>query len=533
MASLLSVLALAPGSAAAASAGDLDPTFGTGGVAVVPLPGNQYIRGVGIPGDGTIVIGGSGQASATATQNDFAAMRLTSAGALDTQFGPANTGYAFPSIGTYATASDMVVQPDGKILLSGDVGPGPNYDLTVARVTNPGGVLDTTYGGGFGWSRADISGSEYGADLLQQPDGRILVSGYNSPSAGSSPAARNMVLARLLNPQGTFDSSFGGGDGRDATDFGGVESSTHLGLQSDGKILVGGTTTPAADGVNPSILITRRPASGVGVDPTFGDGTKRILDGRGLSALLVQPDDKILVLSTVGGEDSADVTLRRLLPNGADDPSFAAGQLRMDFGAADRGSAMALQPDGAIVIVGASRSDGTATPVVARVTANGALDTTFGQGGIARPALGLGAEILAVAIAGDGNIIVAGTSKDGSVLTPSDAMVARLRGASDPVPVPPVEVVKCGGRKATVVGTPKADKLKGTKRADVIAGLGGNDKIKGLGGNDLICGGAGKDVILGGKGKDRLLGEAGRDTLVGGAGKDKLNGGAGKDRQKQ
>jgi Ca2+-binding RTX toxin-like protein len=78
----------------------------------------------------------------------------------------------------------------------------------------------------------------------------------------------------------------------------------------------------------------------------------------------------------------------------------------------------------------------------------------------------------------------------------------------------------CGGKAATIWGTPGDDVLPGTPAGDVIAGLGGNDTITGEGGNDLICGGEGKDSLDGGKGKDRLLGGPGDDTLVGGGGED-------------
>ena len=119
---------------------------------------------------------------------------------------------------------------------------------------------------------------------------------------------------------------------------------------------------------------------------------------------------------------------------------------------------------------------------------------------------------------------------------------------------------RCGGLRATRVGTSRRDRLTGTRRRDVIVGLGGNDLIRGLGGNDVICGGGGRDRILGGRGRDRLYGQngadrlfggnardrlwgqagrdrlfggAGRDDLVGGRGRDLLRGGGGRDRQKQ
>jgi len=88
---------------------------------------------------------------------------------------------------------------------------------------------------------------------------------------------------------------------------------------------------------------------------------------------------------------------------------------------------------------------------------------------------------------------------------------------------------KCFGKRATIVGTARADVLKGTSRPDVIVGLAGNDLIKGLGGNDRICGGKGNDTLLGGGGGDALEGDEGNDKVGGGAGFDFLGGGPGGD----
>jgi Ca2+-binding RTX toxin-like protein len=88
---------------------------------------------------------------------------------------------------------------------------------------------------------------------------------------------------------------------------------------------------------------------------------------------------------------------------------------------------------------------------------------------------------------------------------------------------------RCFGKRATIVGTGKADHIKGTARADVIVGLGGSDVIKGLGGVDRICGGNGSDKLLGGDRGDALVGEGGNDTLSGGGGNDFVIGGPGND----
>ncbi|MGD9571423.1 MAG: hypothetical protein AB7V62_06050 [Thermoleophilia bacterium] len=99
-------------------------------------------------------------------------------------------------------------------------------------------------------------------------------------------------------------------------------------------------------------------------------------------------------------------------------------------------------------------------------------------------------------------------------------------------------IVRCAGRRATIIGTPRRDVIHGTRRADVIATLAGNDVVHGRGGNDTIClgagndratGGPGRDLILGGAGRDRIAGGAGRDLLLGGPGRDTLRGGPGPD----
>jgi len=78
-------------------------------------------------------------------------------------------------------------------------------------------------------------------------------------------------------------------------------------------------------------------------------------------------------------------------------------------------------------------------------------------------------------------------------------------------------VPRCAGQKATIVGTPRADRLRGTPKRDVIVARGGDDVVRGLRGNDVICGGPGDDRLLGQGGSDELYGQRGADTLRGGS----------------
>ena len=91
-----------------------------------------------------------------------------------------------------------------------------------------------------------------------------------------------------------------------------------------------------------------------------------------------------------------------------------------------------------------------------------------------------------------------------------------------------VEVPRCHGRQAKIVGTEGDDVIRGTPGRDVIWGGGGDDTILGSLGNDLICGGPGADLIHGGRGNDLVDGGAGDDDQVNGdLGDDKILGGPG------
>jgi len=117
------------------------------------------------------------------------------------------------------------------------------------------------------------------------------------------------------------------------------------------------------------------------------------------------------------------------------------------------------------------------------------------------------------------------------------AMLATILAPSTSLGAP-VQAM-CFGQEATIVGTPRGDRLTGTAGDDVIVGLRGNDWIDGLEGNDLICGNAnwsdgGQDRdqwegLLGGPGDDRISGGWGVDFIQGGEGNDLIRGGRGDD----
>jgi uncharacterized delta-60 repeat protein len=134
--------------------------------------------------------------------------------------------------------------------------------------------------------------------------------------------------------------------------------------------------------------------------------------------VLVQPDSKIVVAGNPGLSEVMTVT--RLNPNGSPDTTFNGdGTATIDFGpGGDRANSAVLQPDGKIVIAGTTQ----AGVAVARLNANGSPDATFGAAGKAAVDFGAATSCNAVALQPNGRIVVAGQRSGG------DFAVARLLG---------------------------------------------------------------------------------------------------------
>jgi uncharacterized delta-60 repeat protein len=294
------------------------------------------------------------------------------------------------------------------------------------------------------------------------------------------------------------------------------------------------TGTVYANG-HSDVGVARLNAGGTPDSSFDGDGALLVNSGvnEEAAAVAVQSDGRVLV---AGNNQIQAFLLMRFNANGSPDNDFnGAGALKIAFAPGTQAArALALQPDGKIVLAGTAEK-GFA---FARVQPGGALDSTFsGDGRQVIPFTSNSNDgANAVGIEPDGGIVGAGAV---GPQAGSDIALVRLQGEDAGGPGGPGggggggtsgASLKCGGKRATIVGTNHRDKLKGTRRADVIVALGGNDKVSGGGGNDLICGGNGNDNLSGGAGKDKIYGQAGKDSLSGGAGNDTLSGGSGKDK---
>ncbi len=124
--------------------GDLDTTFGSGGIVTTAIgPSYDYAYAVSVQPDGKIVAAGHADSG---SDYNFAVMRYTVSGDLDVTFG--NGGVVTTPIGPGSdTAQAVTIQPDGKIVAAGYADNGRDDELGVARCT-VAGALDPTIGNG-------------------------------------------------------------------------------------------------------------------------------------------------------------------------------------------------------------------------------------------------------------------------------------------------------------------------------------------------------------------------------------------------
>jgi uncharacterized delta-60 repeat protein len=200
-----------------------------------------------------------------------------------------------------------------------------------------------------------------------------------------------MSLA-LHAADGDLDVTFGTG-GEVSTDFsGGDDYAFALALQSDGRIV-------AAGGTSSGFALARYNRDG-SLDNGFGSGGKvTTAYSTGATAVAIQPDGKIVV---AGGS-----LLVRYKTDGSLDPTFGSGGKVIQPGFGGFSVSLLLQADGKIVAVGTIFTPGDFALV--RYNSDGSLDPGFGSGGrVTTDFSGRDDEAYASALQSDGKIIAAG-----------------------------------------------------------------------------------------------------------------------------
>jgi uncharacterized delta-60 repeat protein len=246
--------------------------------------------------------------------------------------------------------------------------------------------------------------------MVVQPDGKVIGVGMTSTGAGYN------ALAFRLDRDGSLDPGFGyrplGGPGQEQTAEG-------VALQPDGKIVVVGRTSHNSDGAVWRLLPDGAP------DPDFGGGDGLVTIDSAQSEFLkdvaVAPNGSIVVVGSTSA-DNGKAAVYRLTPAGGYDGTLDGDGALGLGGQGSRAEAVAVQPDGRILVTGyfGSTAPGLA---VHRLTVTGAPDPTFGgpdgQAGVALT----NAIPSDLTLQPDGRVLVAGTHY---VASGANAVVARF-----------------------------------------------------------------------------------------------------------
>ena len=394
-----------------AQPGQLDSTFDGDGKLTTIIENEFWTYGtsIAVQPDNKIVAGG--------IDGTFLLIRYNYDGSIDSDFGEIFT--AIP--GGYELGTGVLLQPDGKILQSGLC----YYGFALVRY-NSDGSIDNSFGDE-GIAITSFDDYHTGGSLLQlQPDGKILQAGYTDFFGDT-----NFGLIRY-NSDGTLDNSFGI-DGKVETDFDGhIDQPTSMRLQQDGKIVVAGFS----QSTEYRFELVRYNSDG-SLDPGFGMGGKLVTKIGTFSELhdmIVQADGKILIAGTVYDTIFYNTHVFKMLRYNSDgtiDNSFGTNGIvsSSNYDGLAGNFDLTFQPDGKIILVGRGDYDNLydiGKFGVERYYADGLLDSTFGNSGLALADLSYGeADNVPtdVAIDQNGRIVVIGYTE----YTPTKYCVALAR----------------------------------------------------------------------------------------------------------
>ncbi len=350
-----------------------DPTFGTGGRVVLATEpgqvGNVRASSVLIRPDGKIVVVGQDAPSFSATRREVV-FRLNADGSRDSTFGVGGeVAFSSALYPQFPQSASAALAADGKILLGGlAAGPNQTGSPVAAARLDADGSLDTTFNG-TGMTSTPLVINGLSNNVIQavaiQADGKFILAGYGeSGVTGRFPFSLQVyheAIAVRFNADGSLDTAFGGPSAAgklliapDPAHPARLGQSTAMGvaIQADGKIVLGG------GGFDADSIVTRLDAGG-SFDPTFGVGGQARVPAAygGVDVgLVIQRDGKI-VLAGESFHGISEARLARFNADGTLDAGFgntaAPGVFATTIGnKTTNPSAVALQPDGRIVMVG-------------------------------------------------------------------------------------------------------------------------------------------------------------------------------------
>lgn len=416
---LTSVLALSvaavlllPSTQAAAAPGDLDLDFNGLGYNVTNVDRVDQAYDVAVDSNDRVVVAGFAYSNVTASR-EFAIVRYDEDGSLDDTFG--GVGRIVTDLGGAGfddTVNAVAIQPNDKIVVVGTT--------AVDAVTPAGtadfavarydtdGALDTGFGGGDGYVTIDFGGDDSGNGVAIDSNGDIAV-------VGSTHSTGTDFAVAKLDSSGALDSSFDV-DGLVTTDInGGGDAASAVVFDPDHKILAVGAGAGAS---NRDFALTRYDSDG-GLDTSFdGDGKVSTNGTDRARAVVIDDDDDIVVAGSYFNIQTrnTDFGLARYSSNGALDPSFGpdgTGKLNVPMRDGGQAEGLALDSAGHILAGGFASNGSDRDFALARFESDGTLSTTFGTGGKVFTSIGTNDSGRGVAVDSAERIVMGGYTNIG------------------------------------------------------------------------------------------------------------------------
>jgi uncharacterized delta-60 repeat protein len=343
--------------------GTLDGSFGNEGLVTTDISGgSDRALAVTLQPDGKIVVAGYARVGSS---DDFAVVRYLANGTPDGSFGTLGE-VTTDFFGTRNRAYAVAIAADGQILVAGETSlPAGSGDFALVRYST-GGVLDSTFGGSaLGIVTTDIAGGvDNGRNIAIGSGGTILVTG--TITLGSQAVLEHLGAARYT-ADGLPDTSF---DIDGKLSITGRSLGDGLALQPDGKLLVAGSMNVGANRqfAVMRLLTNGAPDGSFGVN---GLATVAFTSSNDFGrAVALQADGKVLVSGQSSNLSNADFALARFDANGTLDMSFDGdGKFTVDFfGSGDSAENVAVQADGRIVLGGSAANGLAVRFALARVT---------------------------------------------------------------------------------------------------------------------------------------------------------------------
>ena len=355
-------------------AGELDPTFGTGGKVSVDFSNAPDVSySLAVQNNQKLIIAGRSNQS-------FALARLNSDGSVDQSFG--ENGKVVQSFGpNYSIINDVLLQKDDKIITIGNVF-NPTLeilDVAICRYTSDG-KLDPTFGDN-GVIKRNLTGSNSISSIGHiQNDGKIIIVG----STGWTLTSDKGFFVIRVNSDGSLDDSFGI-RGQKKIDFAGCNDATSVSVSNDGRIYIAGYVENKA--ILKSEMVICCLNSDGSLNPNFATNGILRLVGYEASDLLITPSNEILVSGHSVTEPGYNFALIKLSADGNLINSFGKNGKVITYLDCDRSysQSIALQSDGKIIELGNIIREGDVTRYdfgIVRHFSDGSLDKGFGENGV-------------------------------------------------------------------------------------------------------------------------------------------------------